>query len=81
MIEPLVQIAPEENPNMFYGYGIIMSTDGDRPVIGHAGGINGFSSNLVYYPEEDLTIVVLSNLEAVQVGQIAQQLGAIALSR
>lgn len=44
-----------------YGFGLIIdSLDGSRQ-IAHGGGINGFRSYLSYYPDEDLTIVVLTN--------------------
>ena len=33
-----------------------------RTIIFHAGGINGFTSTLVYYPESQVTIAVLSNV-------------------
>ena len=36
----------------------------DRAVIDHSGGIDGFASHLAFYPDEDLVIVVLSNVES-----------------
>ncbi|MEM7374036.1 MAG: serine hydrolase domain-containing protein [Bacteroidota bacterium] len=44
-----------------YAKGIISSTIGGKPVIQHGGGIFGFVSDLRYFPEEDLSIVVLIN--------------------
>jgi hypothetical protein len=41
--------------------GIAMLTIGDRHVISHGGGINGFLSHAEYYPAQDLTVVVLFN--------------------
>ena len=44
-----------------YGYGFFLSNlDGHRK-IQHNGGINGFRTQLSYYPDDDLTIVVLCN--------------------
>ena len=44
-----------------YGFGLsIDAFDGHRR-ISHGGGINGFTSSLAYYPDDDLTIVVLAN--------------------
>lgn len=44
-----------------YGYGFRLSNlDGHRK-IQHNGGINGFRTQLSYYPDDDLTIVVLCN--------------------
>ncbi len=44
-----------------YGYGFVLGNlDGHRK-IQHNGGINGFRTQLSYYPDDDLTIVVLCN--------------------
>jgi CubicO group peptidase (beta-lactamase class C family) len=44
-----------------YGYGLAPGELDGHTVIQHSGGINGFSAFLSYYPEDDLTIVVLAN--------------------
>ena len=46
-----------------YGYGQFVGDDGGSRVIHHDGGINGFYTNLVRYPDEHLTIVLLTNRE------------------
>ena len=46
-----------------YGFGLIGLTFRDRSVITHLGGINGFATMMADFPQEDLTVVVLSNLE------------------
>jgi CubicO group peptidase (beta-lactamase class C family) len=46
-----------------YGYGWQVRRFFDRPIYNHTGGIDGFSSHLAHYPEQGLTIVVLSNIE------------------
>ncbi len=51
---------PEEGAPA-YGFGLIRSGTGPREAVGHSGGINGFSSHLVYYPEADLTVAILAN--------------------
>ncbi len=62
-----------------YGYGLaIRETDGQRQIV-HGGGINGFVTVLAYYPEEDLTVVVLSNTPGGHPGTMAQQIAAWAL--
>ena len=46
-----------------YGFGLyVRERDGLR-VIGHSGGIHGFSTSALYLPEERIYAVVLSNLE------------------
>lgn len=46
-----------------YGYGIGLDEDEDGARILHGGGIPGFSSSLVYYPESKIGIAVLINDE------------------
>lgn len=47
-----------------YGYGWQVRRFFDRRIYNHTGGIDGFSSHLAHYPDEGLTIVVLSNVES-----------------
>ncbi|HEY7443448.1 MAG TPA: hypothetical protein VH701_13565, partial [Vicinamibacterales bacterium] len=35
----------------------------ERPIHNHTGEIDGFASHLAYYPDDGLTIVILSNVE------------------
>ena len=78
LMTPGIQIEPEESPDTFYGYGLVMDTHLDRQRVHHSGGISGFASTLAYYPDEALTIVVLSNFETALPSRIAEDLAAIA---
>jgi CubicO group peptidase (beta-lactamase class C family) len=62
-----------------YGFGLRMARYRDRPLVGHAGGINGFMTNLVHWPDEDLTVLVLSNLVPFPVDQVTYGLARRAL--
>ena len=42
-----------------YGYGITAGTLRGEPLLQHGGGIFGFSSYLLYLPEEKVTVAVL----------------------
>lgn len=44
-----------------YGYGWMIGRQRGLPIISHAGGLNGFQSNLVRFPEQKVTIVALHN--------------------
>lgn len=44
-----------------YAFGIYHHDVAGRPAFGHAGGMHGYLSNLLYLPEEDLGLAVLSN--------------------
>lgn len=46
-----------------YGYGWQVRRFFDRRVYNHTGGIDGFASHLAHYPDDGLTIVVLTNIE------------------
>jgi CubicO group peptidase (beta-lactamase class C family) len=58
---PQPRTSPDE-PQRDYGFGINIERDaqGHRS-IAHSGGINGFRSRLVTYPDAELTIVFLAN--------------------
>ena len=45
----------------YYGYGWITSNLNGHRKVEHSGGVSGFSSNMVFYPDDNLGIVVLSN--------------------
>lgn len=60
-----------------YAFGINVRTAGGRKVISHGGGIEGFNTSLYYYPEDKLSVVVLSNLNGRVVDKMANQLAAV----
>jgi len=53
-----------------YGFGLRLAEYRGRRHVGHGGGINGFLTNLVYWPDDDLSVVVLSNLVPFPVDQV-----------
>ena len=55
-----------------------METTGGHKVIEHGGGIEGFNTELAYYPDDKLTVVVLGNVNGGAPGDIARKLAAIA---
>lgn len=59
-----------------YGYGWGIRTMPRKEIV-HSGGINGFTSYIARYPDDDLCIIVLSNLEVGESGQLANGLAAI----
>ena len=61
-----------------YGYGWMIGTRFDRPVIAHGGGIYGFASHLGRFPADRVTVIVLSNVEGASAGRIANDLAAVA---
>lgn len=63
-----------------YGYGAIMDSFFVYPRIWHSGGIDGFTAQLVRFPESKITITLLSNNEADCTG-IANMLSGIMLDK
>lgn len=62
-----------------YGYGVTINQQFNRKVVAHGGGINGFSTYLLRFPDEKVTIVVLRNIDygVPGPGRIAQDMAAI----
>ena len=63
---------------MQYGFGLFMDSLGTHRAIQHGGGINGFISQLAYYPDDSLTVVVLSNTAPAPSDQVAENLARAA---
>jgi CubicO group peptidase (beta-lactamase class C family) len=63
-----------------YALGLDVQTAGGHRVISHGGGIEGFNTQLEYYPEDKLTVVVLRNVTGPGPGpaEIAHNLAAAA---
>jgi CubicO group peptidase (beta-lactamase class C family) len=62
-----------------YGYGWSVANWNGRRVIMHGGSLNGFKSDLRYLPDDDLCVVVLSNIDVTRAAQIAEVLTRLAL--
>ncbi|HVU22727.1 MAG TPA: serine hydrolase domain-containing protein [Opitutus sp.] len=60
-----------------YAFGLGVGTKNGRKRYAHAGGINGFSSFLAYFPASDVTIAVLANVEGPAAPQLEERLEAI----
>jgi CubicO group peptidase (beta-lactamase class C family) len=60
-----------------YAFGLGVHTTGGHKMIDHGGGIEGFNTHLAYYPDDQLTVVVLGNLNG-PASDIAGKLGAVA---
>ena len=65
-----------------YGFGVALGEPGGHRAIYHGGGINGFLSELQYFPDSGLSIVVLFNTAGpVNPADIARQIAAEVLGR
>jgi Domain of unknown function (DUF3471)/Beta-lactamase len=59
-----------------YGFGLFISTVNGHKRIDHGGGIEGFNTEVAYWPEDQLTVIVLANLNGNAPEQIANQLAS-----
>ena len=60
-----------------YGYGWTIGKKFDHKSIAHGGGIYGFATEISRFPDDHVTIIVLSNIQAAPSGMIAGDLAAI----
>ena len=67
---------PEQNN---YAYGWSVAKMFTRPAHAHGGGIYGFSTNILRFPEDRLVTIVLSNNSSPAAGKIGKDLAAIFL--
>jgi len=60
-----------------YGYGWKIDNHFNHKAITHQGGINGFATHIARYPEDDVCIIALANIEGAPITQIGKDLAAI----
>jgi CubicO group peptidase (beta-lactamase class C family) len=70
-------ITPEtlaDGSPLSYGYGLGIGEMEGHAKIMHGGGINGFTTALAYYPDDDLSTVVLTNTEGANPGGLERRI-------
>lgn len=80
MFAPAVGMG-EESGDAHYGYGWVIDQAYERNRVGHGGGINGFITGIARYLNEQIIIIVLSNLETAPANRISNDLAAILFGR
>lgn len=60
-----------------YAFGLGVRTLHGHKVIDHGGGIEGFNTEMAYYPDDKLTVIVLGNLNGGAPGEIASKLASV----
>ncbi|GAA3943935.1 serine hydrolase domain-containing protein [Chitinophaga oryziterrae] len=64
-----------------YGYGWYVKTTNNIRSIEHEGGMPGFKTNEIYYPAEDLFIVILCNGGFAPIDELSAEISIIALGK
>jgi CubicO group peptidase (beta-lactamase class C family) len=62
-----------------YGYGWYIDQQFTRLCISHGGRIEGYMNSIERFPDERLTVIVMSNLDTSSTDRIAQNLAAVSL--
>jgi CubicO group peptidase (beta-lactamase class C family) len=57
-----------------YAFGLAVRVVNGHALIEHGGGIEGFNTQMSYYPDDKLTVIVLGNLNGSAPGEIATKL-------
>ena len=64
-----------------YGYGWSLARVQGSPTVEHSGGINGFQTDAMYLPKEDIFVVIFSNCNCNPPGDLAQRIAAITMGK
>ena len=67
--------------NTGYAYGLMIGDLDGSKTVEHSGGIHGFLSNGIYFPEEDVYVIAFSNSEGLPPSSLTIQLGAVAIDK
>jgi len=58
----LVQAAKADSPDIYYGLGWQLRTQNGKRWVYHSGGMPGYVTDFMRYPDQKLTIIVFTNL-------------------
>jgi hypothetical protein len=61
-LTPVLLSNGKKPDNASYGYGLAIGDYRGQDVVEHSGGLHGFLSQLARYPEENVTVVILTNI-------------------
>ncbi|MFC2166862.1 serine hydrolase [Acidobacteriota bacterium] len=64
-----------------YAQGLLIGEYKGLKTVGHGGADAGFRSQVVRFPEEDFSVIVLSNLSSINTGNLAMQVADIYLAK
>lgn len=70
-----------DGSNTHYGYGLQMGNLLGSPTVEHSGGINGFLSDLIYLPEEDVCVAILTNCDCQPPRDLTPKLAALTIGK
>lgn len=62
-----------------YGYGWFIDRGFERRRFGHTGALPGYTSELIKFPDDKITIIIVNNLDRARLGRIRRDVCAIVL--
>ncbi len=68
-----------DGSSVAYGFGLGIGDLSGIPMVSHGGGINGFNSMLAYFPEQRLSVAVISNSETFRASSVSERIARAAL--
>ncbi len=77
MRQPAILASGAEVP--YYGMGFQLGSLAGRPTVAHGGGLAGYRTQLIWIPEERLSVVVLGNSASATPGPFANKIASILL--
>jgi CubicO group peptidase (beta-lactamase class C family) len=77
----LIPVTLNNGKKTNYAYGLIIGDLDGSKTIEHSGGINGFLSNGIYFPQEDVYVIGFSNSEGHPPSALTVRLGAVAIDK
>jgi hypothetical protein len=81
VIQQMLELGVLNNGTVLqYAFGLFIDEHRGQKAVGHSGGDAGFRSHLVMFPEQDLSVVVLSNLGDFAPGTKAMEVADILLA-
>lgn len=60
-----------------YAFGLVVTNTSGHKKVEHGGGIEGFNTDVAYWPDERTAVIVLGNLNGGAPGEIAKKLAAV----
>ena len=70
-----------DGSNTHYGYGLSMNNLLGSPTVEHSGGITGFLSDMVYLPNEDVCVAILTNCDCEAPRDLTPKLAALVIGK
>lgn len=64
-----------------YGLGWVISDYRGHRVLGHGGGVPGFSSSFVRFPDDGVVVIVLANSDGYEISMLTRKISYVALDR